>query len=271
MLTSSVLGSEGKKNKVCHSFCSQIPKSMHPNKSINDLIILSPTWQVSSFAIYNSVTRGWSEEVNGVPCGFSRVAFLPFVYSHFHCKISRGSWVLSLFLWMASVPRVWLWQFMVSGFCVMKSQHTTKKRGAGQWNLIYVRQVKSDNRPASSYQSNDSSILYRLILQCVSELVFPFGAHAKSRLLTNKQFTPLRVLFIQSPSSPIALSPMSWQTQHKVKWLTVSFSFLVLLNLFNLFLVFRSRKLHALFSFSFICLHFSFPKCFISLPLLQWT
>lgn len=70
----------------------------------------------------------------------------------------------------------------------------------------------------------------------------------------------------KAPSSPIALSLMSWQTQHKVKWLTVSFSFLVLLNLF----IFGSwkQKTACLFSFSFICLHFlslnassPYPSC----------
>lgn len=53
----------------------------------------------------------------GVPGEYARVIFLPFVVDlHFHCKISKGSSVLSLLFLMASVPRVWLWQFMVSGF-----------------------------------------------------------------------------------------------------------------------------------------------------------
>lgn len=59
-----------------------------------------------------------------VSCEFSRVIFLPFVYLHFHCRISRCSWVHSLLFFMASVPRVGLWQFMVSGFCVIMSKHT---------------------------------------------------------------------------------------------------------------------------------------------------
>lgn len=62
---------------------------------------------------------------------------------------------------------------------------------------------------------------------------------------------------------------MSWPTQHKVKWLTVSFSFLVLLNLFIYFWFLEAEKcMPFFFSFSFISLHFlslnassPYPSC----------
>lgn len=70
------------------------------------------------------------------------------------------------------------------------------------------------------------------------------------------------------PPIPIALSPMSWQTQHKVKWLTISFSFLVLLNLFIYFWFLEAENRMPFFPFSFICLHFlslnassPYPSC----------
>ena len=44
---------------------------------------------------------------------------------------------------------------------------------------------------------------------------------------------------------------MSWPTQHKVKWLTVSFSFLVLLNLFIYFWFLEAEKCMPFFFFFF--------------------
>lgn len=123
----------------------------------------------------------------------------------------------------------------------------------------------------NGYQRNDSFIFtdsFRNVFQssCVHlELItspnsWPVTDHSSESHIHPKA----------SPS-PIALSPMSWPTQHKVKWLTVSFSFLVLLNLFIYFWFLEAEKCMPFFFFFFYSFAFSFPKCFISLPLLQWT
>lgn len=210
-----------------------------------------------------------SREVNAVPSEFSKI-WPSICLLHFHCKISRANWVLSFPFFFSLLNGISSKSLVVAihgkWFLCNDARMHKKEAESGQRNTPRIRQVKNMTALLHGYQRNGSVIFCRPVLQCISELpcllelavpLDPWKDRSSESRNHPKSFLPH---YLQSCLDKPSTRWNGWLSPFPSLFCSIYFWF-------------WKQKIACLFFFffSFFLFAFSFPKCFISLPLLQWA